>query len=285
MENTKIITYDGFELNVFSAQVTRPKLNIIFIHGYTDHSGRYKELKKRMNNAGYSITFYDQRGHGISGGKKGYVSDFDHYCKDLTLVINKFSRKGVPNILMGVSMGGCILSKYLIDHGEGIISGAVLLSPMLKISDNVAPFLRRISKILALITPRLKTIKLESSALSRNKEVVKNYQNDPLVYHEGAIVKTGVEMLKAIGYVKRNFHKITLPVLVMHGTDDRLTDNKGSKYFVDHVISKDKLYLEYPGLYHELLNEPEKDQVYEDLLAWLSNEDRWINADMGTEIA
>lgn len=281
----KVNSYDGLELSVFSYPVPNAKLNIIFIHGYTDHSGRYHELKKIINDSGYSITFYDQRGYGVSQGERAYVEDFDDYCKDLNTIIDNFRVVGIPTILMGVSMGGCIISKYLIDYGEGKINGAVLLSPMLKISDNVAPFLRKISKILAAIVPKLKTIKLESEALSRDPEIVTQYENDSLVYHGGAVVKTGVEMLDAVTYVQENLEKITLPVLVLHGTADRLTDPKGSKKFVDQIKSADKLFLEYPGLYHELLNEPEKDQVFEDLMAWLEDEDRWLNTDTGREIA
>lgn len=278
-------SYDNLELKVFPYTVDRPKLNIIFVHGYTDHSGRYQELRRRLNECGFSITFYDQRGYGTSDGKRGYVEDFDDYCKDLDAVVKSHYRSGIPNLLMGVSMGGCIITKYLIDYGEGGIAGAILLSPMLKISDDVAPLLRKVSALLVKVVPGLETVKLESAALSRDPQIVKNYEEDPLVYHGGTIVKTGVEMMEAIKYVQKNYEKITLPVLVLHGTADRLTDPMGSATFIDHISSRDKMYLEYPGFYHELLNEPDKNQVYEDVIAWLNNEDRWINADTGQELA
>jgi alpha-beta hydrolase superfamily lysophospholipase len=284
--NTNIIkTHDDLSLKVYPFNMVKPEMNIIFVHGYTDHSGRYQELRKRLNNHKISVVFYDQRGYGQSEGRRAFVKDFNLYLKDLHLVVEKFFIPGIPNLLMGASMGGAIISKYLIDYGENNIAGAVLLSPMLKISENVAPFLRKLSKFLALVVPGLKTIRLESDALSRDPRVVKAYEEDPLVYHGGAIVRTGVEFLKSIQYIQDNLAKITLPLLVMHGTADRLTDPKGSSNFIENISTHDKMLLEYPGLFHELLNEPEKEQVYNDLFAWLRNRDRWLKADTGKEIA
>ena len=182
-------------------------------------------------------------------------------------------------------MGGLIITRYLIEKGEGKVAAAILFSPALKISDEVSPFLRKLSLIMSVIFPKLRTIKLDSSALSRIPAVEKAYLDDPLVYHGGTYARTGAEMIKSTAYVQKRYHKITLPILLLHGSADALTDPQGSQWMHDRVSSTDKNIRIFDGLYHELMNEPERDQVEEVLKDWLTNEERMLRLSHGAEIA
>jgi len=242
-------------------------------------------LMERLNNAGFSVVRYDHRGYGKSEGERAYVDKFDLYIQDLNLIIDKYRQIGIPMFLMGVSMGGLIITRYVMDFGRAGIAGIINLSPALKIDDGISPFLRKISGFLGSYLPKLKTIKLESEALSRTPGVREDYLNDPLVYHKGAKSRTGLEMLRAMVHVQENFHKIDLPVLILHGTEDRLADPQGSKWMIEKIKSEDKSLELLDGLYHEITREPEKEDVFKSIIDWLSSDKRLLNADLGTEIA
>jgi alpha-beta hydrolase superfamily lysophospholipase len=164
-------------------------------------------------------------------------------------------------------MGGAIVTLFAMTRKPDV-KGLILSGPALKISDDISPLLVRLSSIIGKVLPKLPTIKLDSSGISRDPEVVKRYDNDPLVYRGGIPARTGAEITGATRKIQAEMETITLPLLILHGTDDRLADPEGSKELYQRVQSKDKTLKLYEGYYHEVMNEPEKELVLADIVEW-----------------
>ena len=247
----------------------KPKATVIIVHGYAEHSTRYTHVAEHLVNNGYDIETFDLRGHGQSEGKRAFVRSFDEYLGDLEQFLERVrQRMKTKNMfLLGHSMGGAIVSLFAITRKPDI-KGLILSGPALKISDDISPLLVRLSSIIGTFLPRLPTIKLDSSGISRDPEVVRRYDNDPLVYRGGIPARTGAEITGATKMIQAQMETITLPLLILHGADDRLADPEGSKSLYERAQSKDKNLKLYEGYYHEVMNEPEKKMVLADIVEW-----------------
>lgn len=260
---------DNTSLYTISNTVTDAKANIIFLHGYTEHMGRYGWMTEQMNLVGINVFAYDHRGYGKSEGERAYINRFSQYTDDLDVYLNQIKMPELPTYLMGHSMGSLIGVDYLVHHSEHQFTGFISSAGALKIDESISPFLRKISGIMSKIAPHLKTIKLDPNALSRDPKEVVKYFTDPAVYHGGTKARLGFEMLEAMKSAQNNFQKINLPVLILHGTEDKLADPLGSQWMYDKVSSTDKKIEYFEGLYHEIMNEPEKDAVMNVVTTWI----------------
>lgn len=269
LHNQYIKLPDYTSLYTISNTISEAKANIIFLHGYTEHIGRYGWMIEQMNQAGINVFAYDHRGYGKSDGTRAYINRFGQYIDDLDVYLNQLKKPELPTFLMGHSMGSLIGVGYLVNHLEHHFAGFISSSGALKIDENISPFLRKISGIMSKIAPHLKTIKLDPNALSRDPKEVVKYFTDPAVYHGGTKARLGFEMLEAMKSAQNNFHKINIPVLILHGTEDKLADPLGSQWMYDKVSSTDKKLEYFEGLYHEIMNEPEKDDVIKVLITWI----------------
>lgn len=269
LHNQYIKLPDYTSLYTISNTISDAKANIIFLHGYTEHIGRYGWMIEQMNQAGINVFAYDHRGYGKSDGTRAYINRFSQYTEDLGVYLNQLKKPELPTFLMGHSMGSLIGVGYLVNHLEHQFAGFISSSGALKIDENISPFLRKISGIMSKIAPHLKTIKLDPNALSRDPKEVVKYFTDPAVYHGGTKARLGFEMLEAMKSAQNNFHKINIPVLILHGTEDKLADPLGSQWMYDKVSSTDKKLEYFEGFYHEIMNEPEKDNVIKVLITWI----------------
>lgn len=269
LHNQYIKLPDYTSLYTISNTISDAKANIIFLHGYTEHIGRYGWMIEQMNQAGINVFAYDHRGYGKSDGTRAYINRFSQYTEDLGVYLNQLKKPELPTFLMGHSMGSLIGVDYLVNHLEHQFAGFISSSGALKIDESISPFLRKISGIMSKIAPHLKTIKLDPNALSRDPKEVVKYFTDPAVYHGGTKARLGFEMLEAMKSAQNNFHKINIPVLILHGTEDKLADPLGSQWMYDKVSSTDKKIEYFEGLYHEIMNEPEKDDVIKVLITWI----------------
>ena len=269
LHNQYIKLPDYTSLYTISNTISDAKANIIFLHGYTEHIGRYGWMIEQMNQAGINVFAYDHRGYGKSDGTRAYINRFGQYIDDLDVYLNQLKKPELPTFLMGHSMGSLIGVGYLVNHLEHKFAGFISTSGALKIDESISPFLRKISGIMSKIAPHLKTIKLDPNALSRDPKEVVKYFTDPGVYHGGTKARLGFEMLEAMKSAQNNFHKINIPVLILHGTEDKLADPLGSQWMYDKVSSTDKKLEYFEGLYHEIMNEPEKDDVIKVLITWI----------------
>lgn len=249
--------------------IDNPKAAVLLVHGYGEHSGRYEETASRLNKAGYSVYSYDRRGEGQSGGRKGHVQSINNHVADLIEIIKKVDVKG-KFFLMAHSLGGLVSMSYYLDYKPSDIDGVVLSSPFIKIDDGTAPILQKFSRTIAAIFPKLLTIALDVNMISRDPDEVKEYVNDPLVFHGKTNAKTGYEIIKAIKYVQSKFSEFDLPFIILHGSEDKLADPQGSKWLYERSTSKDKKLTILEGLYHETMREPEKELFFEGVLSWLN---------------
>lgn len=248
-----------------------PKAGVVIVHGYGEHTGRYVHVAEELTRNGYAVSTFDLRGHGRSqGDPRTFVRSFDEHLDDLERFLSRVRERhsGRPLFLFGHSMGGTIATLFAIAR-QPEIRGLLLSGASLKLSDNYSPSLITLAKIISLVLPKLRLIKLDASAVSRDAEVVREYVTDPLVYHGGIPARTGAEMNRAMERIRQRMETLEVPLLIMHGTCDLLADPEGSRQLYDRAESGDKDLRLYEGLYHEILNEPEKAQVLADMVEWL----------------
>ncbi len=269
-DETTFFTPDNFTLFERTWLCEDARGVILLTHGVAEHSGRYDHVAQSLVKGGYTVVAFDLRGHGRSSGKRNYIDSFQDHLNDLGSVIirAKANFQKLPLFLFGHSMGGGIVTQFAIERHPDV-KGLLLSGPSVKVSDDISPLLQKLSGILSVLVPKLPAIKLDSSDISKDPRVVEAYDNDPLNYRGGILARTGAEILKSTKKISAQASEITLPILIMHGTSDKLADVSGSEMLYEKVSSEDKTLKLYEGLYHEILNEPEQDQVKADMLAWL----------------
>ncbi|TDH56752.1 alpha/beta hydrolase [Mycobacterium eburneum] len=249
---------------------TTPRAVVVLSHGFGEHARRYDHVAQRFGAAGLVTYALDHRGHGRSGGKRVRVNDMSEYTGDFrTLVgIAAHEHPGLPRIVLGHSMGGAIVFAYGVDYPEDY-QLMVLSGPAVAAQSQVPPPLVVAAKVLGVIAPGLPVQQLDSSAVSRDPQVVAAYDTDPLVHH-GKVPAGVARALVLVGEaMPRRAAAVTAPLLVVHGGEDRLIPVEGSRRLVACAVSTEAQLKIYPGLYHEVFNEPERDQVLDDVVSWL----------------
>lgn len=250
----------------------KPKAVIFIVHGLAEHGGRYNETAAFLAKQGYAVFCHDHQGHGLSEGKMGYIKHFSTYDKDLAVFIDNTLEKypGIPVFLLGHSIGGTITVSYCLKN-QARINGLILSATALQRGESIKGWQVALAKILSVIVPKAGIDRLDSSTISKDQAVVDAYRNDELVYTGKLSARLGSEVLKTMGTLPRETAGIKLPVLIMHGADDRLVAPSGSRNIYATVGSKDKTLKMYEGLYHEILNEPEREMVYRDVAEWIGH--------------
>jgi acylglycerol lipase len=175
---------------------------------------------------------------------------------------------GRPVFLIGHSMGGLIGAAHLLENQEAF-KGAVLSGPSVKIPDNISQAVIFIGKVLSALIPKAGILALDPSGVSRDPAVVRAYVDDPLVHAGKITARLGAELLKTMRHVAAEVGRIRLPILILQGGADKLVDPAGARMLYALVGSTDKTLKVYEGLYHEVYNEPERQQVLHDVQAWL----------------
>lgn len=249
-----------------------PKAVILLIHGYAEHSGRYHYFANHCQGNGFAVYAIDHWGHGKSDGTPGFVPAFSvfHDGVDRLLAQARQDFPGLPVVLVGHSMGGLISATYLLSS-QSEFAACVLSGPAIKAAEEPSTFLKLISGFLSRFLPKLGVIELDPNGVSRDPQVVAEYLADPLVYNGKMGARLAAEMLGNMTAVQNNAGHVTLPLLLLHGGQDSLAAADGSRFLDAHVSSGDKLLKIYPELFHEIFNEPEKDQVLNDMTDWLDS--------------
>lgn len=248
-----------------------PRAAVVLVHGYAEHSGRYAHVADHLNERGIAVYTYDQRGFGRSDGQRAYVESFDYLLDDLGRFLAHTRGRlagDTPLFLMGHSMGGAVCALYVIERRPDL-AGLILSSPAVEVNPDLAPLLRKMARFIGWLAPTLPTVRTPNGAISRDPAVVEDAANDPLNYNGRVLARTGAEMIRASRRIQARMHTIRLPLLVFHGTADQLTDPSASERLYHAAPSADKTLKLYDGLYHETLNEPEKEQVMRDLSTWI----------------
>ena len=249
-----------------------PRAILLIVHGLNEHSGRYKHMAAYFTGKGYGVYGMDLVGHGKSSGTRSFAKDFPAFINPILSYLDmiKETHPGKPVFLIGHSMGGLIGAYFLIDH-HGKVSGAVLSGPLVMVPEYVSDFTIRIGKFISKILPKFRLIGIDKSGISRDPEVVKAYINDPLVYNGKFTARISSVINEGIDYVADHGSKITSPLLILHGGDDRICDPAWSTYLHNLISSQQNKLIIYDDLYHEVYNEPEQESVFNDVLNWLED--------------
>jgi acylglycerol lipase len=263
---------DGLEMYARSWAPETPKAVVCLVHGLGEHSCRYAHVGKALADASFALVAFDLRGHGKSGGRRGHFPSLDAVMGDIHQHIQQASEKfpGLPVFLYGHSLGGLLVLTYPTYHKHSlsgvIATGAGLRSPVLEQKAKVT-----LSKVLGGLLPTV-TIPtgLETEGISRDPEVVLAYKKDPLV-HDIATLSAARAGMKAVDHVFAQASEFHTPLLLMHGTADRVTYAHGSQEFAALVPGKTEMKL-WDGLYHEIHNEPEQNDVFAFMIDWIKSQ-------------
>ena len=250
-----------------------PKAILLVVHGWAEHSGRYTNLVNHFVPKGFAICALDQRGHGKSEGMRGYVERFSDYLDDLEtffdIVRNEHGDTKV--FLVGHSMGATVATAYTTTGtNQQDLAGLILSGVGIKPGQSLSSALIPLARLMSVVTPKMGVMVLEASAISQDKAVVDAYINDPLVYLGKITCRFGAEMLATLRKLPSEIPQINLPILIMHGTADRLCNPEGSQILYDNVGSNDRTLKLYDGFYHEIFNEPGHKQVLADTEEWIA---------------
>jgi acylglycerol lipase len=247
---------------------SKPRAVVIICHGVNSHSGQYLWVGEQFAAAGHAVYALDLRGRGKSDGERFYVENVEDYVSDVagTVALAKARNPGLPVFLLGHSAGGVVSSVYVLENQAGL-AGFICESFAFQVP---APgFALAAIKGLSHIAPRLPVLKLKNEDFSRDPKAVEALNNDPLTAHEVQPAITVAALVRADERLREEFPHITLPVLIMHGTDDKATVCHGSQFFYETVGSKDKTLKLYEGHYHDLLNDLGKEKVMADINGWI----------------
>ena len=268
-------TFDGFGgvrivYDVWTPE-TAPRAVVVLSHGLGEHARRYDHVAERFGEAGLVTYALDHRGHGRSGGKRVLLKDISEYTGDFDTLVAIATKEhpGCKCIVLGHSMGGGIVFAYGVERPDNY-DLMVLSGPAVAAQAAVPPLLAFTAKTLGAIAPGLPVEELDSSAISRDSAVVAAYDSDPLVHH-GKVPAGIARALLLVGEtMPQRAPALTAPLLVVHGVEDRLISVEGSRHLAECVASSDVELKEYPGLYHEVFNEPERNQVLDDVVSWIN---------------
>jgi alpha-beta hydrolase superfamily lysophospholipase len=270
METTGTLSSGGVTLFYRSWRPSlTPRAVVAIVPGFNSHSGYYGWVAERLADGGVAAYAIDLRGRGKSEGERFYVDRFEDYVNDVhALVTLARSREpGLPIFVLGHSAGGVVSCMYTLEH-QTELAGLICESFAFKVP---APdFALAVFKGLAHAAPHLHVLHLKNEDFSRDPAIVQAMNADPLIAHETQPTQTLAEMVRADEWLEESFGRLTLPLLILHGTRDKATKPSGSQQFYDAAGSKDKTLKLYDGGYHDLLNDSIRSDVMADITTWLA---------------
>ncbi len=243
---------------------------LVLVHGLSEHSERYDSVGRWLAERGFSVHALDLRGHGDSEGPRKHTPSFDAYLDDLErfLALVRKEEPDAPLVLLGHSMGGLIVAA-LLAWRKPEVEAAVLSGPALLPAPRVGRLAFALGRLLARVLPRLRvSARIDPAGLSRDPAVQAAYMGDPRI-NEPVSLRLVAEMVRAARLVRASARSIKVPILIVHGEADPLCRVEGSRDFHAELESEGCEIRTYPGLRHEVLNEPEREQVLEDIHGWL----------------
>ena len=269
-QEERIATTGGLNLFVRSWRPDVPARAVVAIcHGVKSHGGYYLWAGEQLAKAGFAVYALDLRGRGRSEGPRLFVEDIGEYLADVDALLAHARQRdpGLPVFLLGHSAGGVVSSVYTLEH-QAELAGLICESFAFRV---YAPdFALPVLKWLGRVAPRLPVLRLPTAAFSRDPAVVQAMIADPLGVHtEAQPAATVGALVRAAERLDREFPRITLPVLILHGTADRVTRPEGSQRFFDTAGSPDKTLKLYDGHAHDLLSDVDRQKVMADITAWI----------------
>ena len=254
-----------------------PRAALLFVHGLAEHSGRYGHVMRHFAEVGFDCWAVDYRGHGKSPGLRVHVDRFDEFLLDIAAAYRlvRAEQASLPLYLVGHSQGGLLVLRHVLTRPDGI-AGIIVSSPFLGLHPNAAPSapLHMVANVISTFSPKLMFSKIaEPKFLSRDPQVAGAYVDDPLV-SDTVSARWFTEVLQAQADTLARAPNLAVPALVMQSGDDRIADPAATRAWVAAAPAKLVDYVEWDGFYHEMFNEPEKEQVFEKMEGWLAGQIR-----------
>lgn len=266
-------SFDG--LTMYSkgwAPKKEPKAVICLVHGLGEHIGRYEHVGVAFSSAGYALLGFDLRGHGKSGGPRGHTPSYDALMDDIATFISLAKERypGKPCFLYGHSLGGNLVLNYVLRR-KPELQGIIATGPWLKVAFEPPAIKVMLGRFMDKVGPGFsQPSELDASALSRDAQVVKAYINDPLV-HDKISARLFVSAYEAGLYAFDHAAEFPLPLLLMHGTADRITSTEATRQF-GAAVPKSVTTRMWEGCFHEIHNEPEQAEVLKTMVSWLDGQ-------------
>lgn len=276
LEQNRGASEDGFFAGSNGRQIfwrtwlaEKPKAVIVLAHGASEHSGRYGHFAGEMADAGISVYALDHQGHGRSGGDRALLESIDSAVADIDQLVDRAAaaNPGLPLFLLGHSMGGALSIEYTLRH-QAKLTGLVLSGPLAVLDAAPAP-LRLVASILSRFFPTLPLVDIEADGVSSDPAIVEDYVSDPLNHHGKLPVRTVAELSGIVLSFPDRLPTITIPLIVMHGGDDILIPSEAAELVHGKATSEDKEIEIYPGLAHEILNEPSWEEISKRIRDWI----------------
>jgi len=263
-------TSDGIELH---ARRWLPESGcravVCLVHGLGEHSGRYQHVGEAFSAQGLGVYAFDLRGHGLSAGRRSHTPSYEALLDDIDLLIEtaRAEQPGVPLFLYGHSLGGTLVISHVLRRQPPIV-GAIASAPALRPGFEPPRWKLVVGRLAATIWPTLRLAsELDPAAISRDPDVVERYQTDPLM-NRSLTARMGITLIDEGERALREAGTLSIPLLLMHGTGDRITDPQASRLFAAAAGELCTLQL-FEGLYHEPHNEPEKADVFRRVFDWI----------------
>jgi len=249
---------------------------VLLTHGYFENMQRYREVIARWNELDLLVAAYDLRGHGNSEGQRGYIERFDDYVNDALAMLEHLKRHEAwaalqPPVVFGHSLGG-LIAIHVALKAPDVLAGVLLSSPYLGLAQELPALKLAAGRLLSRLLPHISLDGgLRGADCTRNAQISSAYDRDPLNFKK-ANVRWFTEAAAAQERALRDAHKLSLPLFCLQAGDDRVALPAATERFMERVSSVERQYLRLPGMYHELLNEPERaiwiDKFAAAMLTW-----------------
>jgi alpha-beta hydrolase superfamily lysophospholipase len=249
-----------------------PRARVVLVHGLGDHVDGlpYMTAATALAARGLEVHRLELRGHGRSGGPRVHVGAFEDFRRDLGQFVARVHARSPPTplFLVGMSLGGLIVTSYALHHPDGL-SGVVAAAAALGDTGG-SPFLKAILPVLARVAPGVRLDpKLDLDKLTRDRALLKAYVDDDPLYQRRITPRLAAEVLAAVPATRARAGDFRVPLLVLHGTADTVTSPADSHDFCALAGVADKTFKAYEGAYHNLFVETNREEVFDDIAAWI----------------
>lgn len=267
----RIVGPGGLSLFVRSWHPSAPARGVLVMcHGFNSHSGYYEWAAEQVVATGLAVYALDLHGRGQSDGERFYLEQISDYVHDVHAVVSlaRSRHAARPVFLLGHSAGGVVSCVYALEHQRDL---AGLICESFAFQVPAPDFALAALRGLSHLAPHAHVLRLKNEDFSRDPAVVASLNADPLIANEVQPTRTVAELARADERLGREFPLITLPILILHGTADKVTRPSGSRVFFEAAGSQDKTLKLYEGHAHDLLNDYGKDDVLADIQAWIDS--------------
>ncbi len=248
-----------------------PRAVVLIVHGLAEHAGRYGHVAAALVQQGLAVYGIDHRGHGKSPGMRAYFESFDYPVEDLKGFLDsvRLAQPGKKIFLYGHSLGSLISLVYALRH-QSDLAGMVISGCTLDVEAAQSRMLINMANMMNTLAARMAiTPPLDSKLISHDLSAVQAYDSDPLVYRGAIRIRMGFHIIHQGRAVRAGMNRLTLPLFILHGSEDKICPPNGSQVLHDGIGSSDKTLRFYPGMYHECHNEIDQNVVINDITGWL----------------